>query len=243
VPGYPFQRERYWLKAPKRRRQAAGNPLLGVRHESARGEITFETEVFPSEPAWLNDHRVFERLIAPGALSGAMAMAASLAEGGGPVALEDMQLHNVAQGGELFELQLWDPAVNAELDKGNLPVILKDEMIMHGALLSDDVNVTVQDSGREWQLTDQALGRNYVIKADGPKSQLVIHSEISGLRGIFASEDWIGNMERLKKEPERFLRPGCYIATLNASPFIEDGLEKTTKNIYSSIVYGILNGE
>jgi len=94
VPGYPFQRERYWLKAPKRRRQAAGNPLLGVRHESARGEITFETEVFPSEPAWLNDHRVFERLIAPGALSGAMAMAASLAEGGGPVALEDMQLHN-----------------------------------------------------------------------------------------------------------------------------------------------------
>ena len=94
LPGYPFQRERYWLKTPKRRRQAAGHPLLGVRHESARGEITFETEVFPSDPAWLNDHRVFERRIAPGALSGAMAMAASLAEGGGPVALEDMQLHN-----------------------------------------------------------------------------------------------------------------------------------------------------
>ena len=94
LPGYPFQRERYWLKAPKRRRQGAGHPLLGVRHESARGEITFETEVFPSEPAWLNDHRVFDRLIAPGALSGAMAMAASLSEGGGPVALDDMQLHN-----------------------------------------------------------------------------------------------------------------------------------------------------
>ncbi len=94
LPGYPFQRERYWLKTPKRRRQAAGHPLLGVRHESARGEITFETEVFPSDPAWLNDHRVFERRIAPGALSGAMAMAASLSEGGGPVCLEDMQLHN-----------------------------------------------------------------------------------------------------------------------------------------------------
>ena len=94
LPGYPFQRERYWLKAPKRRRQAAGHPLLGVRHESARGEITFETEVFPSDPAWLNDHRVFERRIAPGALSGAMAMAASLSEGGGPVCLEDMQLHS-----------------------------------------------------------------------------------------------------------------------------------------------------
>ena len=94
VPGYPFQRERYWLKAPKRRRQGAGHPLLGVRHESARGETTFETEVFPSDPAWLHDHRVFDRLIAPGALSGAMAMAASLSEGGGPVALEDMQLRS-----------------------------------------------------------------------------------------------------------------------------------------------------
>ena len=94
LPGYPFQRERYWLKAPKRRRQGAGHPLLGVRHESARGETTFETEVFPSDPAWLHDHRVFDRLIAPGALSGAMAMAASLSEGGGPVALDDMQLHN-----------------------------------------------------------------------------------------------------------------------------------------------------
>ena len=93
LPGYPFQRERYWLAAP-RRRQGAGHPLLGVRRESARGEITFETEVFPSDPAWLNDHRVFDRLVAPGALSGAMAITASLAEGGGPVVLEDMQLHN-----------------------------------------------------------------------------------------------------------------------------------------------------
>ena len=94
VPGYPFQRKRYWIREPKRRRQAAGHPLLGVRHESARGEISFETEVFPSEPAWLNDHRVFDRLVAPGAFSGAMAITASLAEGGGPVVLEDMQLHN-----------------------------------------------------------------------------------------------------------------------------------------------------
>ena len=94
LPGYPFQRERYWLAAPRGRRQGAGHPLLGVRRESARGEITFETEVFPSDPAWLNDHRVFDRLVAPGALSGAMAITASLAEGGGPVVLEDMQLHN-----------------------------------------------------------------------------------------------------------------------------------------------------
>ena len=94
VPGYPFQRKRHWIEAPKQRRRSAGHPLLGVRHESARGEIAFETEVFPSDPPWLTDHRVFGRIIAPGALYGAMAASASLAEGNGSVVLEDLQLHN-----------------------------------------------------------------------------------------------------------------------------------------------------
>ena len=93
LPDYPFQRRRHWIEAPKRRRTSAGHPLLGDRHESASGEITFETEVFPSDPEWLNDHRVFGRLVVPGALYGAMATLASAAEAGSP-AVEDMQLHN-----------------------------------------------------------------------------------------------------------------------------------------------------
>ncbi|MYC71929.1 MAG: SDR family NAD(P)-dependent oxidoreductase, partial [Gemmatimonadetes bacterium] len=94
LPSYPFQRERHWIELPKRRSGSAGHPLLGARHESARGEITFETEVFPADPAWMNDHRVFSRVVAPGALYGAMACAASLLEESGPMVVEDMQLHN-----------------------------------------------------------------------------------------------------------------------------------------------------
>ncbi|MCY3911808.1 MAG: SDR family NAD(P)-dependent oxidoreductase [Chloroflexi bacterium] len=94
LPSYPFQRERYWLDASKQRRTSAGHPLLGVRHESARGEITFETEILPSDPAWLQDHKVFDRLVAPGALYGAMAASACLAEGGGSIVVDDMQLHS-----------------------------------------------------------------------------------------------------------------------------------------------------
>ena len=94
LPSYPFQRERYWLEPSKQRRPSAGHPLLGVRHESARGETTFETEVFPSDPAWLQDHKVFGRLVAPGALYGAMAASACLAEGSGSIVIEDMQLHS-----------------------------------------------------------------------------------------------------------------------------------------------------
>ncbi len=94
VPGYPFQRERYWLSAPKQRRSIGEHPLLGMRRESASGEITYETELFPTDPEWLSDHRVFERVIAPGALYGTMAASVSLTGSGGPVIVEDMQLHS-----------------------------------------------------------------------------------------------------------------------------------------------------
>ncbi len=120
LPGYPFQRERHWLQQSKQRRQGAGHPLLGVRHESARGEVTFETEVYPSDPAWLKDHRVFGRLIAPGALYGAMAASASLAEGGGSVVLEDMQLHSALVFSEK------DSEDGADEDGRKVQVVLDD---------------------------------------------------------------------------------------------------------------------
>ena len=94
LPGYPFQRKRLWLGKSSRRRPGAGHALLGIRHDSASGETGFETELFPAEPEWMNDHQVFGRVIAPGALYGAMAASASLVESGGPVVVEGMQLHN-----------------------------------------------------------------------------------------------------------------------------------------------------
>ena len=78
----------------KNRRSTAGHPLLGVRHESPHGQVMFETEISPSEPAWVTDHRVHGRIVAPGALYAAMASLAQLSEGCGPVAVDDMQLHS-----------------------------------------------------------------------------------------------------------------------------------------------------
>ncbi|MYD51220.1 MAG: SDR family NAD(P)-dependent oxidoreductase [Dehalococcoidia bacterium] len=121
LPSYPFQRERHWLRQSKQRRSSAGHPLLGVRHESARGETTFETEVFPSDPAWLKDHRVFGRLIAPGALYGAMAATASLAEGSDSVVLEDMQLHSALVFSEK------DSEDGADEDGRKVQVVLDDD--------------------------------------------------------------------------------------------------------------------
>ena len=104
LPGYPFERKRYWVDG-NRRRSEIGHPLLGTRHESANGGIAFDTEVFPTDPKWLQDHRVFGRVIAPGALFGAMAASATLAEGAETAVVEDFAIHSALvmpdEGGEV----------------------------------------------------------------------------------------------------------------------------------------------
>ena len=94
VPGYPLQRRRHWIAAGKRRRSGVGHALLGVRHESPAGELMFETELSATDPAWLTDHRVFGRVVVPGALYGAMAVSAAMTEGSGAVVVADFQLHS-----------------------------------------------------------------------------------------------------------------------------------------------------
>ena len=94
LPGYPFQHRRHWIEAPKRRRPSAGHPLLGVRHESPRGEVAFETEIFASDPAWVSDHRVFGQVVVPGAMFATMAAIVLWGEGARAVVLEDCQLHS-----------------------------------------------------------------------------------------------------------------------------------------------------
>ena len=143
---------------------------------------------------------------------------------------------------EILLVELWDAAIIAQLDSGHISSMLKDEMQHANALLSDDAVVSVQKPGKQWEITDR-LGRTYTIKQQGgaPKGQVSIYGYGNpGLRGIFASDDWLKSIGHLTTKPEQYLRPGCYIASLDAAPFIEEGLRKVTKKQYSSIVYGIL---
>ena len=142
LPSYPFQRERYWAEQTRQRRQIAGHPLLGERHESARGEIMYETEVFPSEPAWLNDHRVFGRLVAPGALYGALATSAALAEGSGTVVVEDFQLHNPLVFSE-------DDSKDGQTEEGRKVQVVLDNSEQAA---STDVQIFSKGTDDEWLL-------------------------------------------------------------------------------------------
>ena len=117
-------------------------------------------------------------------------------------------------------------------------------MIHHGLLLSRDLEVSVEQLGHHWRITDLRWGRLYTIKADETDQSLRIYGEkMTNLRGIFASDNWMKNIEDLKTNPEKYLRPGCYIASLDATPFIEEGLQKVNDKRHSSVVYGILAEE
>ena len=146
LPGYPFQRQRHWVETSKRRRRSAGHPLLGMRHESARGEITFETDVFPSDPAWLNDHRVFGRLMAPGALYGAMAASVSFAEGSSPMVVEDMQLQNALVFAETN-------SANGTDDEGRKVQVVLDD--------------SEQASSRDFQIYSQGGDEDWTLHVEG----------------------------------------------------------------------------
>jgi acyl transferase domain-containing protein/NAD(P)-dependent dehydrogenase (short-subunit alcohol dehydrogenase family)/acyl carrier protein len=76
LPNYPFQRHRYWLEQTKaasseeivRSKCEPGNihPFLGKRLDSpAIGGTVFEIQIGAEHPAFLDDHRIFGRLIMP----------------------------------------------------------------------------------------------------------------------------------------------------------------------------------
>ena len=80
LPVYPFERERYWIEPRRARRPAVRHPFLGACRRSGRGEVTFESEVSRTDPAWLRDREVFGRPVASPALFAAQAISAALWE-------------------------------------------------------------------------------------------------------------------------------------------------------------------
>ncbi len=108
LPNYPFQRDRHWVQISNRRRQTAGHPLLGAKHELPRGSLVYESEMYPSEPAWLTDHLVYDRIVAPGATYGAMAVSSCFLIGNDLAVVDDMQIHSPL----IFEHEDKEPETN-----------------------------------------------------------------------------------------------------------------------------------
>ncbi|MBL7132804.1 MAG: hypothetical protein ISS78_01780 [Phycisphaerae bacterium] len=62
------------------------------------------------------------------------------------------------------------------------------------------------------------------------------------MRSAYAT-NWTGNVDAFIRSPTKYLRPGTYIALLDGTPFIAEGLEGAKSQKCRSVVYGIMSGE
>jgi hypothetical protein len=70
-------------------------------------------------------------------------------------------------------------------------------------------------------------------------ANLKLAGNSAGLRELFTSEEWPGKMKEVGLNPQNFLAPGCYLAALDASPFVEEGLKYVKRRKGRALIYGI----
>ena len=110
--------------------------------------------MFPSDPSWLNDHRVFGRVIMPGALYGAAAAAASMSEGAKAVAVEDLQLHS----------PMVFPEGNSEHESGR-----RVQTVLGASENGSARRIEIFSKGESEDGVDAACGRQGVAERQGPR--------------------------------------------------------------------------
>jgi hypothetical protein len=87
--------------------------------------------------------------------------------------------------------------------------------------------------------TEIAAGVTRDLELDGR----TVTGKLEALRDVYKT-DWIHEMNTILINPENMifdlLGPGCYIAVLDDTPFMEKGLEKVKVKESTTIVYGIM---
>jgi hypothetical protein len=70
-------------------------------------------------------------------------------------------------------------------------------------------------------------------------ASFVVAENKASLREVFTDGYWLGAMKAVETNPQRYLAPGCYLAALDATPFVEEGLKGVETRKARSLVYGV----
>ena len=103
LPTYPFQRQRHWIKNSMdyrgdSRPARAVHPLLGHRVVAALSDALFQTQLSSTEPAYLQDHRVLQKILLPAAAFVEIGLAAaSSVSPDKPMRLQDIAIHQALE--------------------------------------------------------------------------------------------------------------------------------------------------
>jgi hypothetical protein len=62
--------------------------------------------------------------------------------------------------------------------------------------------------------------------------------ELQSLRAVF-DQSWNASLQELRTSPEKFVKPGCYVAVVKKSPFLEDPLVAAPQEGSIGVIYGI----
>ncbi|MGE0126584.1 MAG: hypothetical protein AB7U82_00655 [Blastocatellales bacterium] len=90
-------------------------------------------------------------------------------------------------------------------------------------------------SGKVYAVADVKAG----AQAD---FSLFSSSKVNGgvsLHYLFSSDNWLTAMQSVEQNYHSYLMPGCYLAVLDASPFVEEGLKDGKTRKARTLVYGI----
>jgi hypothetical protein len=80
-------------------------------------------------------------------------------------------------------------------------------------------------------------GESVVLVRDRSVPPLAAKPE--ALRSAF-TQDWLEQIHAVAERPQDFLMPGCYMATLANTPFIENSLAQSIVHPGESVVYGLM---
>lgn len=88
--------------------------------------------------------------------------------------------------------------------------------------------------GKIHSATNIAAGAQASLKA----TELKAAGTPSSLREVY-SDDWLKKFKTLGDKPQEVLMPNCYLAVLNATPFVEEGLKNVKARTGRNLVYGV----